>query len=72
MHCHTCVLTCHKLGMSHQVFHAPQAIHHVAGQFAAYVNVVTEAFALETVCKCRATRDYTQKGIPSAGRGNSC
>ena len=41
-----------------------------AGQFAAYVNVVTEAFDLETVCKCRASGDYTQKGIPSAGTSN--
>jgi len=41
-----------------------------AGQFASYVNVVTEAFELENVCKCRASRDYTQKGVPIAGAVN--
>lgn len=38
-----------------------------AGQFAAYVNVVNEAFELETVCKCRASQDYSQKGVPTTG-----
>ena len=38
-----------------------------AGQSASYVNAVTEAFELENVCKCRASRDYTQKGDPIAG-----
>ena len=54
-----------------RILHLGQLLTHPvwpdAGQFAAYVNIVTEAFDLETVCKCRASRDYSQKGIPSPG-----
>lgn len=47
--------------------YSPHPICPRAGQFAAYVNAVKEAFDLETVCKCRSSRDYTQKSIPTPG-----
>ncbi|KAL3142854.1 hypothetical protein ABBQ38_003147 [Trebouxia sp. C0009 RCD-2024] len=54
---------CDQAGLADLRQRTRTAVHNHEGQFAAYVNAVTEAFALQTVCKCRASRDYGQKGI---------
>lgn len=58
---------CDQAGLAELRQRTRTAVHNYEGQFAAYVNTVTEAFELEAICKCRASRDYTQRGIPSAG-----
>ncbi|KAL0026350.1 hypothetical protein WJX79_001807 [Trebouxia sp. C0005] len=58
---------CDQAGLAELRHRTRKAVHNYEGQFASYVNVVTEAFELENVCKCRASRDYTQKGVPIAG-----
>lgn len=43
-----------------------------AGQFASYVNVVSEAIELQTVCRSRASHDYSQKNVASTGQYAHC
>lgn len=61
------ILGTSSFGRNHVQQYSTHAISPCAGQFAAYVNAVKEAFNLETVCKCRSSRDYTQKSLPTPG-----
>lgn len=61
--------TMHSCNMASPVSEAIVKPHAVtAGQFASYVNVVSEAIELQAVCRCRSSRDYTPKSTTTSGQ----